>query len=247
MAFVGNTELILFEIGLVGFFGIVIPEVIKYLTGYSKDYECLTKDVGFAPSYWVYVAITYSILVVFQPLAVYRIRLYGNWVSGVNLSPLVVFWTLQLFFALFNTFNTSYMWLAVIAGFIALGLGVATTWLFFQLEVLAGVLMTVVSVLFFFLLVLELAIAFKNRLVPAAMCATKEQATWAGQIGATLPETRTQLARSTTAANQKRQQQQRPASRQPPARTVPGFFHETGSTTGNTIKRFAKQGNLETL
>ena len=106
MAFVGNTELILFEIGLVGFFGIVIPEVIKYLTGYSKDYECLTKDVGFAPSYWVYVAITYSILVVFQPLAVYRIRLYGNWVSGVNLSPLVVFWTLQLFFALFNTFNT---------------------------------------------------------------------------------------------------------------------------------------------
>ena len=56
-----------------------------------------------------------------------------------------------------------------------------------------GVVMTVVSG-YSFSARLELAIAFKNRLVPAAMCATKNKLRGAGQIGATLPETHTQLA-----------------------------------------------------
>lgn len=188
MAFIGNTELILFEIGLVGFFGIVVPETVKYLLGFTREYDNLTKDIGFAPSYWVYVALMYAILIVFEPLAVYRIRLYGNWVSGVNMSALVVFWILQAFFALFSIFSTSWLWVAAIFGFVSLGLAIATTWLFFQLEILAGVLMVFVCVVFVFLLILELAIAFKNRAVDQAVSYVKSQATWNGQIGAVLPE-----------------------------------------------------------
>lgn len=251
MAFIGNTELILLEIGLVGFVGIVVPETIKYLTGLSNDYESLTRDISFAPSYWVYVALMYSILLVFEPLAVYRIRLYGNWVSGVNLSALVVFWILQFFVTLFNTFNTNWLWTASIIGLIAFGLAIATTWLFFQLEIFAGVLMVIVCVIFLFLLILELAIAFHNRAVEAAVCYSKNQATWNGAIGAELPQSNvTQRSapmqkrqlRAPVTANQQRTLAPKNTPQQSPnlqQKRIPTLL-QTQTPFGNTTKRTSK-------
>lgn len=254
MAFVGNTELILLEIGLVCFVGVVIPETVKYLIRVSRDYETLTQDIGFAPVYWIYVALMYSILAIFEPLAVYRIRLYGNWVSGVNLSALVVFWILQLFLLLFNTFNTNWPWTAVIFGFVSLGLAIATTWLFFQLEILAGILMVVVCAIFLFILILEIAIAFKNNGIEQAVGYVKNQATWNGKIGAVLPESAAVRPQNVNAQRKKTGAQlQRPTNPQQlptaafhPAKKIPQFMLSNAFAT-NSITNRNNNKHLETV
>ncbi len=253
MAFVGNTELILLEIGLVCFVGVVIPETVKYLIGFSRDYETLTKDIAFAPVYWIYVALMYSILAIFEPLAVYRIRLYGNWVSGVNLSALVVFWILQLFFLLFNTFNANWPWTAVIFGFLSLGLAIATTWLFFQLEILAGILMVAVCAIFLFILILEIAIAFKNHGIEQAVGYVKNQATWNGKIGAVLPESvavrpqhiKAQRKKISAPLQRPTTSQEQPAVPLHTTKKIPQFMLNNNAFTATTITNRNK--HLETV
>ena len=183
MSFVGNAELIIFEVGLVGFVGIVFPLFVRYFFANKQQYDTLVKNISWAPSCWLHMALMLSILLVFEPLGVFRIRLYGNWVSGLKLSALIAFWILQVFIAIYNATNTECLWLAFVAALVSLALAIATTYLFFQLEVLAGVLMVVVCVVLFYITIVSLAVAVKTRAIDFASRFAARQATWAGQVG----------------------------------------------------------------
>jgi len=184
MAFVGNAELILLEIGLVGFVGISVAMFLRYFLSNKQTYDSLVKNISWAPSCWTHTALMFVVLLVLEPLAVYRVRLYGNWVSGLNLSALVVFWILQFFLMLYNALNVYSLWAAFVLALVSLGLAIATTWLFFQLEILAGVLMVLVCVVLFYIAIVSLAVAFTNRIMDVASSFARNQATWSGQIGA---------------------------------------------------------------
>lgn len=230
MTFIGNTELILLEIGLVSTVGIVLPLLLRYFLSDKQQYDSLVKNISWAPSCWTHTALMLALLMVFQPLAVYRVRLYGNWVSGLNLSALVVFWILQFFLMLYNTFNVYSLWVAFVFALVSLGLAIATTWLFFQLEILAGVLMVVVCVVLLYIVIVSLAVAFRNRIMAVASNFAKNQATWSGQIGAEVAaetvrinstQTVQHRARSLPPVNRNQQPQQQQQQQQQKRNSAP--------------------------
>lgn len=190
MAFVGNTELVIFEIGIVGLVGFVLPAFVRSFFPVRVTYDSLVAGIGWAPSNWLMQLIMATIFLVLEPLAVYRIRLLGNWQSGVNLGALVVFWILQFFLALSNALSTSRMWISFILLLIAFGLAIGTTWIFFGLDTFAGVLMIIVTILLLYLAIVSLVIAIRNGSKEAAVCYAKRQATWGDKIGADIPTTR---------------------------------------------------------
>jgi len=183
MAFVGNAELIFFEIGLVALVDWGIPTIVRSLLSRRADYTALSKDISWAPPTFLYFALWAVMMLVFMPFAVYRVRLYGDWVTGVNLTQLILFWILQVVIALYFILYEVNLWAAFVASLCALGAAIASTWLFYNLEVLAGTLMLVPAVWIFFDVIIAFALAWHQRNKdPMASMMTKE-ATWGGVIG----------------------------------------------------------------
>lgn len=184
MAFVGNAELALFEIGIVVAVGLWLPEVVRFISGRRRRYDVIAQNISWAPRHFLYAAIWGIMYLVFMPLAAYRVRLHGNWVSGTNLTQLVLFWVLQALLLATTILFEFNLWAAFVLAVLSLGAAVATTWLFFQLEILAGVFIVIPTVWILFVVIVMLAFAWHTRNEDAKKSFMTAEATWGGTIGA---------------------------------------------------------------
>lgn len=202
MAFIGNAELIFFEIGLVGLIGLWLPETIRRFIGRKQNYAELSGNISWAPPQWLFIIVWSILYLIIMPLAVYRIRLYGNWAAGVNLAQLIVFWVLQVILMLYVILYEVNLWAASISCLLAFGAAVATCWLFFQKETLAGILMIVPAAWLFFATILSFAVAWQGRNSNPYSSVARYVATWDGQIGApvSMPQTRKPTVRTQSGA-----------------------------------------------
>lgn len=229
MAFVGNTELVIFEIGIVGLVGFMMPKFVRVFFPSSVTYDSLVAKISWAPSNWLRMLFLAAVFLVLEPLAVYRIRLLGNWASGVNLGALVVFWVMQVVLALAHGFSANMLWISFILMLIAFALSIATSWTFILLDTFAGVLAIIVSALLVYLTLVSLVVAVTNGSAAAAAMFAKRQATWNGGIGATMPTNRRTAAMSANVSTNKiafvqRQSNARSADYgTPPSRRVPSL------------------------
>lgn len=162
MFLVGSTELVIFEISLVAFVGLAIPQLAKQFMQSKYKYGDLTKNISFAPPSYLFGVVWSIMYLALMPISVYRIRILGNWESGVNLTALILFWVLQFVLLLYNFLYIVNLWLGFATVFSALGVAIATTVLFFPLDTAAGILLLPLDVWLLFASILAFAVAIKN-------------------------------------------------------------------------------------
>lgn len=217
MAFIGSLELILLEIGTLAFVGLGVPQVARQFIGGKYKYAKLTEQISWAPPAWLFGVVWSIMYMVVMPIAVYRVRLLGNWVSGVNLSALVVFSILQFVLLLYNFLYVINLWVAFFSVLASLGVAIATTWLFFGLDTFSGVLLVFLDLWLLFASALALAIAIGNRECGDVIAGHMvREATWGGAIGNILPPASAN-SQKVAIQRQQKQQQQQAAQRQPMA------------------------------
>jgi len=160
---VGATELVIFEIALVAFVGLAMPQLAKQFMQSKYKYADLSKKISWAPPAYLFGVVWSIMYLALMPIAVYRIRILGNWQSGVNLTELILFWVLQFVLLLYNFLYIVNLWLGFVTVLASLGLAIATTILFFGLDTAAGILLLPLDVWLLFATILALAIAINNR------------------------------------------------------------------------------------
>lgn len=183
MAFVGTAELILFEIAIVAFVGLAVPQFARYFSERKYEYAKLTADISWAPPAFLFGLVWSIMYLVLLPLAVYRVRILGNWEAGINQSALIVFWILQFTLMLYNFLYIVSLWLGFVVVLLAFGLAISTTWLFFRLDTFAGVLVIPLDIWLLYATLLALVIALKNRTAEPLVAYMRMQATHGGRIG----------------------------------------------------------------
>ena len=163
MAFVvGATELVFFEIAIVAFVGLAIPQLAKQFMRSKYNYKDLTKQISWAPPPYLFGVIWSIMYLALLPISVYRIRILGNWQTGVNLTALILFWILQFVLVLYNFLYIVNLWLGFVTVLASLGLAITTTILFFPLDTAAGVLLLPLDVWLVIATILALMIALNN-------------------------------------------------------------------------------------
>ena len=181
MAFVGSTELVLLEIAAVAFVGLTIAQLSRVLLREKFRYSDLTKKISWAPPSFLFGVVWSLMYLILQPIALYRIRILGNWEAGVNQTALILFWVLQLALVLYNFLYILNLWLGFVAVLVSLGLAITTTILFFPLDTAAGILMLPLDVWLLFATILALAVAIKNpnptRVAPSIKARVRTQVT----------------------------------------------------------------------
>jgi len=151
MAFIGNAQLVIFEIGLVGFVGLFLPELVWKFFVPTYDFASAASKIAWSPPDWLFYMARLA-LYLLMALAVFRIQTYGDWVTGVNVTALALFWTLQFTLLLAMVLVRTSLWAAFAFVAASLVLAGVTTWSFFQVEsalgaeVWAGIFMLVVDV-----------------------------------------------------------------------------------------------------
>jgi len=205
MAFVGNAELIVFEIALVVLVGLAAPTfAAQFFEGGGYNHRKLIDGVSWAPPARFFSAVWLLMLLVVLPLAVYRIRTYGNWASGVNLTALVVFWLTMALLMLHRFFADLNLWFAFGAVLLAFGAAIGATSAFFAIETLAGVLLVLVDVWLLFVTVLSLTIAISGSSTNTKCISGA--ATWNGEIGNGIDNVTTTTAVRSSSVAQRTQQ-----------------------------------------
>jgi tryptophan-rich sensory protein len=160
---VGATELVFFEIAIVAFVGLAIPQLAKQFMQSKYSYKDLTKKISWAPPPYLFGVIWSVMYLALLPISVYRIRILGNWQSGVNLTQLIFFWVLQFVLVLYNFLYIVNLWLGFLTVLVSLGFAITTTCLFFPLDTAAGVLLLPLDVWLVIATILALTIALNNR------------------------------------------------------------------------------------
>lgn len=128
-----------------------------------KYYRRLVRP-AWAPKNPAIFGIVWSMLYTLQALAVTRIRLFGPWVSGVNLTALVLFVVLQFVLASYTLFFFGFrrLGLSAFAVFAALVLAIVETVLAFRLDILSGIIFILLDLWILFAQVLSISIWYLN-------------------------------------------------------------------------------------
>lgn len=130
----------------------------------SEIWERRLQRPSFAPRNRAVFGIVWSILYILQALAATRIRAYGAWIGGVNLSQLVVYLILQVVLALYTPllFRFVSLWASTLAVFVALVLSIAEAVLVFPLDTFAGIVFVILSVWLVYALALSIGIWYNT-------------------------------------------------------------------------------------
>lgn len=175
MSVVGATELVFFEIAIVAFVGIAIPQLARQWMTQKYKYGELTKSISWAPPAYLFGVVWSIMYFALLPVAVYRVRILGNWQTGVNLTALVFFWILQFALVTYNFLYIVNLWLGFLSVAVSLGLSVATTYFFFALDTAAGILVLPLDVWLLYASALALAVAVKNKSKGASSSTTNRR------------------------------------------------------------------------
>jgi len=245
MAFIGNAQLVIFEIGLVGFVGLFLPELVWKFFVPTYDFASAASKIAWSPPDWLFYMARLA-LYLLMALAVFRIQTYGDWVTGVNVTALALFWTLQFTLLLAMVLVRTSLWAAFAFVAASLVLAGVTTWSFFQVEsalgaeVWAGIFMLVVDVALLPIIIWAGMAAYRyvgrraaEECIESYM---RGQATLGGVIGAA--DNLRQRPASTTAtaaAAIHTQQQQQQQQQQQPLRKSASAAHKQALSTANIV------------
>jgi len=160
MTHIHAIELFLYVLATLLFFGF-LPYLFfeeRRLTKHIYGKLCLP---SWTPPMWAFTVI-WLIVYVIEAVAYTIVRLRGEWTGTHLLWGLILFWILQVFLMLWTiTFRRSLGWSLLIC-IIALALAGVVTWLFWVVDIVAGVLMLIVAVWLLFATILAIVVWWMN-------------------------------------------------------------------------------------
>lgn len=159
MVDLASGELLVLVFLSVLFVGIGLPSMLVRSSKVRKQYMGMQRPF-WAPPPWIF-GVAWLVLYALQSVAYWRVRLDGNWTQ--HLAALLLFVFLQLFLAAYTLLFVWFLWASAVIVLVSLGLAIATTVLFWSVEVLPGILMLILVLWLAFATVLALSVAFMNR------------------------------------------------------------------------------------